>query len=372
MHIYCANPKEQYIRSQAEIENAVLKVMRGGKYILGEEVQLLEKEFSDYIGVNNCIGVANGTDAIELILRGLNISFGDEVITTSFTAVATVAAIEAAGAIPVLAEIDEYFGIDPQKLSDLITDKTKAILVVHLYGQSVDLDAIIEICKKNNLKLIEDVSQAHGAMWNNLRLGSFGHAAAFSCYPTKNLGALGDAGLVVTKSDELAKKIRMIREYGWAERYKSEIVGKNSRLDEIQAAILRIKLKHLDADNDRRRKIAKIYDEYLSQFTGIDNPKVRANARHVYHLYAVTVDHDKRDLIIEQARKNNIYFGIHYPAPVHLQQAYKDRIKVAACMDITENKSMRVISLPMYPELSEDQINKVCNIIKNTHKQMKE
>jgi dTDP-4-amino-4,6-dideoxygalactose transaminase len=293
----------------------------------------------------------------------MGISCGDEVITVSFTAVATVSAIEAAGAIPVLAEIDDFFGIDAQIVSKLITEKTKAILVVHLYGQSVDLDLIHSICKKNNLKLIEDVSQAHGAKWRDARLGSVGDAAAFSCYPTKNLGALGDAGLVTTKDDELAKRIRMIREYGWIQRYKSEIIGKNSRLDEIQAAILRVKLKYLDSDNERRCKIAKIYDKTLSQVPSIVIPRVRSNSNHVYHLYAAIVEENKRDFIIEQARLNGIVLGVHYPVPVHMQPAYMNRLVVATQMEKTVNLSKCVVSLPMYPELKINQIEKVCSFI---------
>lgn len=245
----CANPAAQFHSYQDEIEAAVLKVLRSNRYILGEEVEALEGGFADYIGAHSAIGVANGTDALEIAIRALDIGPGDEVITVSHTAVATVAAIEAAGAIPVLVDVDPiFYTLNPAQLQEVLTPKTRAVIAIHLYGQAADLDTIGKFCSENDLSLIEDASQAHGAKWKGKRLGSIGRIGCFSCYPTKNLGAIGDAGLVTTNDEKLAHKVRMLREYGWRERYVSDLVGRNSRLDELQAAILRIKLRHLDAD----------------------------------------------------------------------------------------------------------------------------
>ena len=244
--ILCSNPSEQFKSYQSEIELAVSTVMRSKNYILGEQVSLLEGEFAEYIGTSSAIGVANGTDAIEIALRSLNIGYGDEVITVSHTAVATVAAIEASGAKAVLVDIDpNFYTLNPNQLEMVLTKRTKAVIAVHLYGNAVDLDSVLSFCKANKIFLIEDVSQAHGAKYKGKRLGSIGDIGCFSCYPTKNLGAIGDAGLVTTNNLDLAEKVRMIREYGWQNR-TSILQGRNSRLDEIQAAILRIKLKYLE------------------------------------------------------------------------------------------------------------------------------
>lgn len=346
--IFCANPSAQFKTYQSEIEAAVLKVMRSNQYVLGEEVDSLEQEFASYIGVSHAIGVANGTDALELSMRALDIKPGDEVITVSHTAVATVAAIESLGAIPVLVDVEQdFYTLDPAKLSEAMSKKTKAVIAVHIYGQSANLEDISNFCIQNKLFLIEDVSQAHGAKWNGSRLGSIGDIATFSCYPTKNLGAIGDAGLVVTEDSALAKKVRMLREYGWENRYVSEFPGRNSRLDELQAAILRIKLKGLDRDNEKRRQIAKIYQESL---TGLDFhlPKVRKGAEHVFHLYVLRCNFQQN--LIEDLKKDGINLGIHYPLAVHQQNAYINRVK-ASSMEITEQLSRQVVSLPIYPEL---------------------
>lgn len=284
-------------------------------------------------------------------------------ITVSHTAVATVAAIEAAGAIPVLVDVDPiYYTLDPSQLQEMLTAKTKAVIAVHLYGQSADLEAINNFCTANELFLIEDVSQAHGAKWREKRLGSIGHIACFSCYPTKNLGALGDAGLIATSDLKLASKVRSIREYGWQRRYISEFVGRNSRLDELQAAILRIKLRYLDLDNNRRKKIAGDYSRLLDGQL-LNLPATRVNTQPVFHLYVIRSA--KRNELIEHLRAHDIQAGIHYPIPVHLQSAYKARIRTSSSMSISEVLSNEVLSLPMYPELSDDQIVKVVEVIKN-------
>lgn len=347
--ILCANPAAQFHSYQDEIEAAVLKVLRSNRYILGEEVEALETEFSDYIGVHSAIGVANGTDALEIAIRALDIGPGDEVITVSHTAVATVAAIEAAGATPVLVDVDPiYYTLNPGQLQEVISPKTKAVIAVHLYGQAADLDAISQFCAENKLFLIEDVSQAHGAKWKGKRLGSIGHIACFSCYPTKNLGAIGDAGLIATNDAKLGNKVRMLREYGWQHRYVSDLVGRNSRLDELQAAILRIKLRHLDSDNSKRQKIAVQYSKMLAG-QSFQLPATRENTEQVFHLYVIRTA--KRLELIEHLKAHDIQAGVHYPMPVHLQPAYETRIRTAANMSVTERLAEEVLSLPMYPEL---------------------
>jgi dTDP-4-amino-4,6-dideoxygalactose transaminase len=361
--IYTANPSAQFLAHQSEIEEAVLNVMRGNSYILGEEVSALENEFAAYIGTTEAIGVANGTDALELSLRALNISPGDEVITVSHTAVATVASIESAGAVPVLVDIEaNFFTMDASKLAGVFSNKTKAVIVVHLYGQSADMNAIQVFCKKNKLALIEDVSQAHGATWNGKRLGSIGDIACFSCYPTKNLGALGDAGLVTTNNSELAERVRALREYGWVKgRYISEFPGRNSRLDELQAAVLRVKLKYLDDSNHKRTELARKYNEAFKDQSCIQTPKVRVGADHVFHLYVVNINN--RNIIIERLQQKGIYVGIHYPLPIHLQPGYIGRVKTSL-MKNTETISKQILSLPMFPEFKVSDQTSVIEAIK--------
>ena len=359
--ILCANPLAQFQSYQAEIEDAVLAVMRRNCYILGEEVRFLEQEFARYIGVNACVGVANGTDAIELALRALNIGPGDEVITVSHTAVATVAAIEAAGAIPVLVDVEpKFYTLNPIQLKEVITPRTKSVIAVHLYGQSADMDAITSFCHQHNIFLIEDASQAHGAKYKGRRLGSFGEIGCFSCYPTKNLGAIGDAGLMTTNNIDLATKIRILREYGWVDRI-SKYPGRNSRLDELQAAVLRVKLKYLDADNEKRRKVAKFYSDKLSELP-IQLPIIRAGVESVFHLFVVQVE--DRQGILAYLKKEGILAGIHYPLPIHLQPAYKGRVLTAKNMSSSEKLVQRIISLPIYPELSIYDTKKIVNVLK--------
>ncbi|MBK9018648.1 MAG: DegT/DnrJ/EryC1/StrS family aminotransferase [Sulfuritalea sp.] len=363
--ILCANPAAQFLSYQSEIEAAVLAVMRGNRYILGSEVTALESEFASFIGTTFAVGVANGTDAIELALRALDIGPGDEVITVSHTAVATVAAIEACGAVPVLVDVDStYFTLNPAQLPEVLTSRTKAVLAVHLYGQAADLDAIGHFCNEHDLALIEDASQAHGARWNDRRVGSIGRIGCFSCYPTKNLGAIGDAGLITTSDPALAEKLRMLREYGWRERYVSELPGLNTRLDELQAAILRIKLRHLDADNSKRRQIA---EQYAKQLTGLPFglPAVRDNVEHVYHLYVTKSV--RRAELMDHLKSRDIHAGVHYPMPVHLQPAYKGRVRTAKSMVVSEGLAAEVVSLPIYPELPPESADRVIAALKDFH-----
>ena len=363
--ILCANPSAQFDSYQSEIEEAVLSVMRGNRYVLGEEVASLEKEFADYIGTSSAIGVANGTDAIELALRALDIGFGDEVITVSHTAVATIAAIQTTGATAVLVDIEpDYYTLNPNQLEEMYSDKTKAIIAVHLYGQSANLDAIMDFCQRNMIYLIEDASQAHGAKYNGKRLGSIGDIGCFSCYPTKNLGAIGDAGLITTNNNILASKIRMLREYGWRNRI-SEFAGRNSRLDEIQAAVLRIKLIHLDSDNEKRRQIAKYYMNYLTN-TEVKLPMIRSENESVFHLFVIQVE--RRQALLRHLASNGIQAGIHYPLPVHQQPAYKGIISIASDMRVTNSLTDKIVSLPMYPELSIQDAEKIANTIISFYK----
>jgi dTDP-4-amino-4,6-dideoxygalactose transaminase len=346
--ILCADPSAQFRSHKAEIEEAIRRVLMNGRYILGPELEALEGEFAAYIGTAHAIGVANGTDALELALRALDIGPGDEVITVSHTAVATVAAIEAAGATPVLIDVDpDFFTLDPKQLKELLTKRTRAVIAVHLYGQAADLDVISAFCKENGLTLIEDASQAHGAKWNGRRLGSIGHVGCFSCYPTKNLGAIGDAGLVTVNDQLLAKRVRMLREYGWQARYVSDLPGRNSRLDEVQAAILRIKLRHLDEDNEKRKKLALQYSDLLGDV--VQTPCVRVGADHVFHLYVVKTK--CRDQMLNELKAQQIFAAIHYPVPIHLQPAYQGRVRMARSMSVTEALAAEVLSLPIYPEL---------------------
>jgi dTDP-4-amino-4,6-dideoxygalactose transaminase len=363
MTIYCANPNAQFLTYKAEIEEAVIKVLRSNQYILGPEVENLEREFADFIEVQHAIGVANGTDALEIVLRALEIGPGDEVITVSHTAVATVAAIEACGATVVLVDVDEIsFTLDFRQLQEVLSRRTKAVIAVHLYGNPAHIEDIQRFCLENNLKLIEDVSQAHGARWRKTRLGGFGDVAVYSCYPTKNLGAIGDGGLITTKSDDLNKRIRMIRQYGWERRYLSDLVGRNSRLDEVQAAVLRIKLRNLDYDNGRRREIAKFYSKELHNLP-IKLPVFRSDSEPVFHLYVARVKN--REKFMNYLSDNGIECGIHYPLPIHKQRAYVSRVKTAKTMRVTENLANEVVSLPMYPELSLEDQTTVVKTIKN-------
>lgn len=359
--ILCSNPKAQYQAHKIEIDAAISRVLERGWYILGEEVKTFEKEFTAYIGVANGIGVGSGTEALHLALAACGIGRGDEVITVSHTAVATVAAIELSGATPVLVDIEhDFYAIDPTKVKNAIGPRTKAIVPVHLYGQSADLDPILELSREYGLRVIEDCAQAHGAIYKGKRVGSYGDLACFSFYPTKNLGALGDGGMVVTNKAELAERVRLLREYGWAERHVSYIQGCNSRLDELQAAILRVKLRYLDQDNAARVRIAAIYRDGLGN-TLVKLPSVRSESDHVYHLYVVRTS--RRDELQQHLKSKDIAALVHYPVPIHLQPAYKGRLDVGRGLPETERAAREVLSLPIYPELNETELQAVTEVI---------
>jgi dTDP-4-amino-4,6-dideoxygalactose transaminase len=355
--ILCSNPHAQYLAHQAEIDAAVTRVLHKGWYILGEEVRAFESEFASYIGARHAIGVGSGTEALHLALVACGIGHGDEVLTVSHTAVATVAAVEMAGATPVLVDIEpDFYTLDPDKLAAGLTSRTKAIIPVHIYGQPVDMDPVMDFAQKHGLRVIEDCAQAHGAKYKGQRVGSFGEVACFSFYPTKNLGAIGDGGMVVTSDPEVAERARLLREYGWSNRYVSQIAGWNSRLDELQAAILRVKLRYLDADNLARARHAQVYNEAFSAI-GLSTPQRRSDAEHVYHLYVIRVP--QRDRLQSYLQARDIGALIHYPVPIHLQPAYSDLKGPNNGLGETERAAREVLSLPMYPEIEEADLLKV-------------
>jgi dTDP-4-amino-4,6-dideoxygalactose transaminase len=338
------------------------RVLASGWYILGEEVAAFEREFAAYAGASHAIGVASGTDAIQLALRALGVGVGDEVATVSHTAVATVAAIELSGATPVLVDIDpETFTMDAACLERAMNRHVKAIVPVHLYGHPADLAAILPIAGRHGAAVIEDCAQSHGAALGGRATGTWGHAGAFSFYPTKNLGALGDGGAVLTSDVELAARIRALREYGWRERYVSSEAGLNSRLDEMQAAILRVKLHYLDAENARRREIASWYNQLLAGLP-LTLPTVSISATHVFHQYVVRTA--LRDPLRDHLKQSGIGALIHYPVPVHLQPAYRGRVILAGTLASSEAAAREVLSLPMFPELPGNAVERVCAAVR--------
>ena len=352
-----ADPSAQFRSDQDGIESAVLAVLRGDRYILGEEVEALESEFAAYIGTTHAVGVGNGTDAITIVLRALGIGRGDEVITVAHTAIATVAAIVAAGATPVVVDVDpEYFTLDPAGLDAAITGRTRAVIPVHLYGQAADMLGVSASCRDRGLAVIEDVSQAHGARSAGQRLGSLGVAGVFSCYPTKNLGAIGDAGLITTDDPTLAGRLCEQRQYGWRDVAVSHSAGTNSRLDEVQAAVLRRKLLRLDESNERRRIIAAHYSDALQDLP-LDLPRVRPGDEHVFHLFVVQIA-DREDFR-EHLRQCGVATGVHYPVECHKQPGFRDLIDVRGSLVHTEALAARVVSLPMFPELTDAQVDEV-------------
>ncbi len=372
------DPRANYLAHKAEIDAAIQQVLSGGRYILGEQVTAFETEFASYLGVRHAIGVGSGTDALHVALRACGIGRGDTVFTVSHTAVATVAAIELAGATPVLVDIDPVtFTMDPERLEEAIkhvrgtfagaghvnAGSRGAVIPVHLYGHPADMPAILEIARRYDLRVIEDCAQAHGAAIGGRKVSAFGDIAAFSFYPTKNLGALGDGGAVVTDSAELAEGVRLLREYGWKERYVSAIAGLNSRLDELQAAILRVKLRHLDQENARRQELARSYDALLANADHeVRVPTVRPGMTHVYHQYVVRSP--RRDALRTHLRERGIGTLIHYPVPVHQQPAYKGRMSAGEGLPHTEAAAREILSLPMYPELGAAQIRDVARAIR--------
>lgn len=339
---------------ESEVNAAIQGVLTRGDYILGQEVERFESEFADYIGTRHAVGVASGLAALELALRAYGVGPGDEVITAANTFIATVLAVLAVGAKPVLVDADpESFNIAPAALEAAITPRTRALLPVHLYGQPAEMDQILAIAAKHNLVVIEDAAQAHGAMYHGKRAGSMGHAAAFSFYPTKNLGAYGDGGMVVTSDAAISEKIRQLRNYGQSVKYVHVAAGTNSRLDTVQAAVLRVKLRRLDAWNQARQRHAAAYAKLLAD-ADCSLPVTAADRTHVFHLYVIEVENRKR--IQERLAMLEIGTGIHYPIPIHLQEACAGLGYKPGDFPATERSAARILSLPMYAEMTPEQV----------------
>ncbi|MBI3512914.1 MAG: DegT/DnrJ/EryC1/StrS family aminotransferase [Proteobacteria bacterium] len=359
--IYFARPSAQYRALRHEIDGALQRVLDGHVYILGKEVERFEADFAAYVGAAHAIGVANGTDALHLALRALEIGAGHEVIVPAHTAVPTAAAIEMSGAAPKFVDITaDRYGLDPALVERAIGPRTRAIMPVHLYGHPADLGPLLEIARRRGLKLIEDCAQAHGARWRDRRVGAIGDIGCFSLYPTKNLGAIGDAGIVTTDDAALAQLLRQLRQYGWRTGQLSEIAGFNSRLDELQAAILNVKLGHLDAGNARRRAIA---ERYLEAFGNLPMalPHVEPDCEAVYHLFVVRTP--QRDALKAHLQGLGVIAGIHYPVPCHHHPAYRGRFGDVR-LPVTETVVGEILSLPMYPELTDAQVGRVIDAVR--------
>ena len=355
--------KKQYHSMKKGIDKSINDVLESGWFILGKNVEFFEKEFASFCNVKHGIGVASGTDALFLSLTALGIKGGDEVITTPLSAVATSFAITFIGAIPVFVDIEpETYNIDAAKIEEKITKKTKAILPVHLYGHPCDIDPILDIAKKHNLCVIEDACQAHGAEYKGKKTGGFGNLAAFSFYPTKNLGACGDGGIITTNIDELEGKIRLLRDYGQKIKYHHSVLGFNSRLDELQAAILRVKLKNLERWNEKRRRNARLYNKLLNSLDVV-LPKEKKYAKHIYHQFIIRIK--KRDQVQNWLKSNGVLTDIHYPIPIPFQKAYKNLSLSKGSFPIVENFVNENLSLPIFPELEDKQIQKVARLIKD-------
>ena len=337
---------------QAEFEKKALEVLRSGWYVLGKEVENFENEFASYLGVKHCVGVASGLDALWIAFRILGIGTGDEVIVQGNTYIASVMGITINGATPVFVEPDEYFNIDVSKIEEKITDKTKAILVVHLYGQASNMEPIMNIAEKYHLKVVEDCAQSHGACFNGKMTGTFGDVGCFSFYPSKNLGAFGDGGAIVTNNDKIADDVRVFRNYGSEKRYYNRVVGTNSRLDEMQAGLLRVRLSHLCELKEDKRNIC---NRYLTELKSdvIEMPKVREGATHIWHQFVIKTD--RRSELIDYLNVKGIGTIIHYPIPPHLSEAYQYLGINEGALPITEKYAETVLSLPLYNGMTEEE-----------------
>jgi dTDP-4-amino-4,6-dideoxygalactose transaminase len=366
MKINFVDIQKQYKVYEKEIDTAIKKVLDKGDFILGEEVSLFEKEFAKFCETKYCFGVASGTDALFISLKALDIGTGDEVITAANTFIATTLAISMAGAKPVLVDMDpKTYNIDVTKIEAKITKKTKAIIPVHLYGQSADMDPIMKIAKKHNLKVLEDAAQAHGARYKGKRAGSLGDIAAFSFYPGKNLGAYGDGGAITTNNKKHAEKIFLLRNWGMKVKYHHLVKGYNSRLDTLQAAVLRVKLQYLENWNKRRQVIADTYNKLFSGSEFI-TPYILKGADPIYHVYLIQVS--KRDELLEFLKQNGISAGIHYPIPLHLQKANKELGYKKGDFPETERYCKKIISLPIYPELTNAEVEYITMKVKEFYR----
>ena len=392
MNIPLIDLKAQYNSLAEELNNVTLEVLSSANYIMGKNVVEFEKEFADYIGVKHAISVGNGTDALVLSLKAMKIGPGDEVITTPFTFFATAEAISAVGATPIFVDVDkETFNIDVNLIEEKITDKTKAIMPVHIFGQSADMDPINEIAKKHNLLVLEDACQAIGGKYKGRNIGTLGDVACFSFFPTKNLGCAGDGGMIVTDNDEIATILRALRTHGSGEngqkaynllnnieeeiqtangaddtvynplKYYNYLIGYNTRLDAIQAAILRVKLREIDKWNAKRREIVEIYNKELHNLDLV-TPSVLEGNEHVYHMYIL--QSENRAEVLSKLKEKNVATGVYYPVPLHLQKVYKDLGYKEGDMPVAEYLSKRTFAIPVYPELEKEQIDYIINSLK--------
>ncbi len=357
--------KQQYSTIAAEVSEAVLEVLSSGRYIGGPLVEGLEQQLATYTNVTDCVACNSGTDALYLALRAYNIGAGDEVITTPFTFVATCEVISAVGAKPVFVDIDPAtYNLDLQQVAAAVTSNTKAIIPVHLFGQPIDMTALMELAASQNLLVVEDCAQSTGAMWNNQKVGSIGHIGCFSFYPTKNLGGCGDGGAITTSNPEIAARLKLLKNHGQKSQYQYEEIGVNSRLDSIQAAILLIKLRYLDIWNQQRQQIASRYHEFLSHVPDIIIPQELPGGTGVWNQYTIRVQNGKRDLLRNKLQEKGVNTAIYYPYPLHLQPVYQNLGYQPGQLPVVEQVCHEVLSLPMFPELSEEQQQQVIYSIK--------
>jgi dTDP-4-amino-4,6-dideoxygalactose transaminase len=369
MHIPLVDLKTQYLSIKPEIDDAIQSVITDTAFIRGKYVQKFEAEYAKKYGIKHCIGVANGTDAIFIALKMLGIGKGDEVITTASSWISTSETISQTGAMPVFVDIErDYYTIDPKKIEGKITSKTKAIVPVHLYGQPANMQAIKKICDERDLSLIEDCAQAHFAEFRGKKVGTFGDAGTFSFYPGKNLGAYGDAGAIITNDDALAEKIRRFANHGSLHKHDHEFEGINSRLDGLQAAILSVKLNHIDAWNKKRYKNAQFYNHLFSECDEISVPNVRSDASHVFHLYVIQAE--GREKLISHLKEKGIESGIHYPVALPFLKAYEYLGHKSIDFPVAYECQNKILSLPMYPELNETMMEYISNTIHKFYGEM--
>jgi dTDP-4-amino-4,6-dideoxygalactose transaminase len=355
------NLKRQYETLKGEIDGAIGEVLEKGQFILGENVSLLEKEIARYHGTAHGIGVANGTDALLLALRACGVGKGDEVVTTPFTFIATAEVIAQIGAVPVFVDIErDTFNMDPSKIEEAITPRTKALLPVHLFGHPAEMDPILDLARTHGLRVIEDCAQAFGAEYRGKKVGTLGDCGCFSFFPSKNLACYGDGGMVITAGDDLAKTVRMLRNHGTSVKYHHSLLGYNSRLDEIQAAILRVKLKRIDVWNESRRRNAALYGEGIRR-DGIVPPAARPHVAPVYHQYTLRCGAD-RGKLAEALGKAQIASAVYYPVPLHLQEVFSN-LPGKRSLPESEAAAAEVLSLPMCPDLSGEEIRKICHAV---------
>lgn len=354
--------KAQYQSIKSDIDKAIFQVIEETSFIGGKHVQGFEEKFAELYGVKHCISLANGTDSLYVSMKMLGIGDGDEVITSAYSWISSSETISQTGATPVFVEIDEYFTINASKIEEKITDRTKAIIPVHIHGQMCEIEKIMEIAKKHNLYVIEDCAQSHFSEFNNIRAGLRGISGSFSFYPGKNLGAYGDAGCIITNDDNFALKVKMYARHGALKKHQHEMEGINSRLDGMQAAILNVKLPHILQWTENRIKNAKLYDEYLKDVTEVQLPKVRENTKHTYHLYIIKVE--KREDLMKFLAKNGIETAIHYPVALPNMKAYERLGHTREEFPISSENESKILSIPMYPELQEEQIAYVASKIK--------